>query len=109
MVTQTAKIFAQNKPDAGINTNLFTVSTGNNAQISIFVANQLGDYDRFTIALVPASTSQQPENYLAYSTPLSANGVLAFSGIYLNSGDKVFVSSELGNCSFTATGIDFGP
>lgn len=109
MNNQTPKIFGQNKPDAGINTNLFTVTLGNQAQISIFVANQLDDYDRFTIALVPASQSQQPENYLAYSTPLYANGVLAFSGIYLGPGDKVFVSSEGGNCSFTATGIDFSP
>lgn len=108
-MNQTLKIFGQNKPDAGINTNLFTVSTGNQAQLSIFVANHLNDYDRFTIALVPSSESQQPENYLAYATLLSANGVLAFSGIFLNSGDRVFVMSELGQCSFTATGIDFSP
>jgi hypothetical protein len=104
---QTPKIFGQEKPDANINTNLFTVATGHQAQISIFIANQFNDYDRFTIALVPNATSQQPENYLAFATPLSGNGVLAFSGIYLNAGDKVFVSSEGGNCSFTATGIDF--
>lgn len=108
-MTDTPKIFGQQKPDAAINTNLFTVTTGHQAQISIFVANQSTDYDRFTIALVPNSQSQQPENYLAYATPLSANGVLAFSGIYLNEGDKVFVSTQLGQCSFTATGIDFGP
>ena len=106
-MAQTSKIFGQNKPDAGINTNLFTVSAGHSAQISIFVANQFTDYDYFTIALVPSSESQQPENYLAYETPLSANGIFAFSGIYLNDGDKVFVSTRLGNCSFTATGIDF--
>ncbi len=104
---QTPKIFGQQKPDANINTNLFTVTTGHNAQVSIFVANQSEDYDRFTIALIPFSQSQQPENYLAFNTPLSANGVLAFSGIYLNSGDTVFVSTNLGQCSFTATGIDF--
>ena len=109
MTTQTPRIFGQNKPDAEINTNLFTVSTSHQAQISIFVANQSGDYDRFTIALVPYNQSQQPENYLAYATPLSANGVLAFSGIYLNDGDAVYVSSLLGNCSFTATGLDFSP
>lgn len=106
---QTPKIFGQQKPDALINTNLFTVGTAHQAQVSIFVANQSGDYDRFTIALVPYSQPQQPENYLAYSTPLSANGVLAFSGIYLNAGDAVYVTSQLGNCSFTATGIDFEP
>lgn len=109
MPSQTPKIFGQNKPDAAINTNLFTVTMGNQAQVSIFVANQGADYDRFTVALVPFSQSQQPENYLAYATPLSANGVLAFSGIYLNEGDAVYVSSELGQCSFTATGIDFSP
>jgi len=37
---------------------------------------------------------------------LPAHGVIAFSGIYLNSGDRVQVSTELGQCSFTATGLD---
>lgn len=106
-MSQTPKIFGQEKPDVAINTNLLTVGTGHQAQLSIFIANQFDDYDRFTIALVPSATSQQGENYLAYSTPISGNGVIAFSGIYLNEGDMVFVSSEGGNCSFTATGIDF--
>lgn len=105
-MSQTPKIFGQNKPVAMIDTNLFTVTTGHQAQISIFVSNQSGDYDRFTIALIPYSQSEQAENYLAYHTPLPANGVIAFSGIYLNSGDRVQISTELGQCSFTATGLD---
>ena len=109
MSTQTSMIFGQNKPDAGIQTNLFTVSSLHQAQVSIFVANQGEEYDRFTIALVPNSVSVQPENYLAYNTPLIGNGVIAFSGIYINEGDQVLVSSTEGNCSFTATGMDFGP
>ena len=108
-MAQTSKIFGQNKPDAGVDTNLFTVGGTNEAQISIFVCNQGNDWERFTIALVPNNQSEQPENYLAFNTLLSRNGVLAFSGIFLNSGDKVQVSSTDGNCSFTATGIDFSP
>ena len=108
-MNQTPKIFGQNKPDPMIDTNLFTVAGTNQAQISIFVSNQSNDWERFSIALVPNNQSEQPENYLAYNTLLSANGVLAFSGIYLNSGDKVQVSSIGGNISFTATGIDFSP
>lgn len=103
----TPKIFGQQKPTLLVNTNLFTVTVGRTAQISIFVANQSNNYDRFTIALVPFNTSQQVENYIAFSTPLSSNGVIAFSGIFLNSGDQVWVSTELGQCSFTATGIEF--
>jgi len=106
---QTLKVFGQNKPDAGFDTNLFTVAIDNQAQFSIFVANQSNTYERFTIAIVPNSQSEQPENYIAYNTYLYPNGVIAFSGLYLNSGDKVQVSSENGNCSFTATGIDFSP
>lgn len=109
MATQTLRIFGQNKPDAGISTNLFTVTGLNQVQTSIFIANQGLDYDRFFVALIPASTSEQPENFIAYNTPLSGGGVLAFSGIYLNSGDSVWVKSELGTVSFTATGVDFGP
>lgn len=108
-MAQTLKIFGQNKPDAGFNTNLFTVTINNQAQVSIFVANQSTAYDRFTIALIPDEQSEQPENYIAYNTYLYPNGVIAFSGLYFNSGDKVQVSSENGNCSFTATGIEFLP
>lgn len=108
-MVQTPKIFGQNKPPANVDTNLFTVANTNQAQISIFVCNQADDYERFTISLVPANQSEQPENYLAFNTLLSRNAVLAFSGIYLNNGDKVQVSSVGGNCSFTATGIDFSP
>ena len=103
---QTPKIFGQNKPDAQIDTNLFTVSNGHQAQVSIFVCNQIDNYDRFTIALIPYSQSEQSENYLAYNTPLVNHGILAFSGIYLNSGDRVQVSTQYGQCSFTATGLD---
>lgn len=107
MTTQTPQIFGQNKPSAGIDTNLFTITTNHTAQLTIFVANQGNDYDRFNIALVPNGNSEQPENYLAYNTPIVGNGVLSFSGIFLNSGDKVQVSTQLGQCSFTATGLDF--
>lgn len=108
-MTETLKIFGQNKPDAGFNTNLFTVAEDNQCIFSIFVANQSPAYDRFTIALIPKEQSEQPENYIAYNTWLYPNGIIAFSGLYLNSGDKVQVSSTNGNCSFTATGSEFSP
>ena len=106
-MTDTPMIFGQNKPVKLIDTNLFTVATGHQAQVSIFVANQDVDYDQFTIALIPFDESEQVQNYLAYNTQIIGNGILSFSGIYLNSGDMVKVSTQLGQCSFTATGIDF--
>jgi len=108
-MTSTPMIFGQNIPAAMTDTNLFTVAAGHQAQLTIYVANQAPAYDRFTIALVPFNTSEQPENYLAYETPIVSNGILAFSGLYLNSGDRVQVSTNNGSCSFTATGIDFSP
>lgn len=106
-MAQTLKIFGQNKPDPNVDTNLFTVGNTNQAQISIFICNQSNDWDRFSISLVPANQSEQLENFLAYNTLISKNAVMAFSGIYLNAGDRVQVYSNGGNCSFTATGIDF--
>lgn len=106
-MAQTPRIFGQNKPDPNVDTNLFTVGNTTKAQISIFVCNQGDDWERFNVALVPSNQSEQPENYLAYNTLISKNAVMAFSGIYLNSGDKVQVSSVGGHCSFTATGIEF--
>jgi hypothetical protein len=105
----TPRLLGQNKPDALVNTNLFTVTTGNQVQFSLFVCNQDSEIDRFTVALIPAGEPETLNTYIAYRTPLIGNGVFAASGLYLNSGDQVVVESENGYISFTATGIEIAP
>lgn len=109
MTTTTPRLLGQNKPDAGVNTNLFTVTTGNKVQFSLFVCNQNSAIDRFTVALVLAGEPETASSYIAFRTPLIGNGVFAASGLYLNSGDQVIIESENGNISFTATGIEIAP
>lgn len=109
MPTTTPKILGQNKPDPGVDTNLFTVPAGKQVQFSIFVCNQYPELDRFTIALIPAGEAELPSSYIAYDTPLIGNGVFAASGMYLNSEDQVKVICQNGQISFTATGIEVDP
>ena len=106
MTTTLPRILGQKKPDAMVDTNLFTVTPGNQAQFSLFVCNQ-GDYiDRFTISLIPAGEIESPSTYIAYDTPLVGHGVFAASGLYLNGNDQVKVMTQGGNISITATGIE---
>jgi len=103
------QILGQVKPTLTVDTLLFTVTPGNTVQFSVFICNQSSAYDNYSIALVPYGTVEMPSSYLAYNTALAGGGTVAFSGLYLNGGDSVYVQSTLGNCGFTATGIDFLP
>lgn len=109
MANTTPRLLGQNKPDAGVNTNLFTVTTSHQVQFSLFVCNQNDEIDQFTVALVPAGEPETVNTYIAYKTPLIGHGVFAASGLYLNSGDMVMVESLNGDVSFTATGIEITP
>ena len=98
-------IIGQNYPDAGIDTNLFTVADGEQAQFSIFIANHVAVPDRINVALIPMGGTETTASYIASNTQVIGNSVLAFSGLFLNSGDMVQISSRNGTTSFTATGI----
>lgn len=107
MTTTTPKIFGQVKPVANIETTLLTVAYTSQAQMSIFIANQSAVIDRFSIEILPYNTSPDLSRYIAYNTPLLGNGVFAISSVALNSGDQIVVSTANGDCSFTATGLEF--
>ena len=106
-MTTTPRIFGQSKPVAGIETNLLTVAPGTTAQMNMFVANQGAGIDTFSIELIPYQDSPDPARFIAYNTPLIGNGVFSISGISLSAGDTVVVSTGAGNCSITATGLEF--
>ena len=105
----TPKILGQAKPAALTTVTLFTVTSSNTVEFSIYINNQSKLYDGYSIALVPNGSAQTAASQLAFNTQLDGGTTTAFSGLYLNSGDRVLVSSTFGNCSFTATGIDFSP
>ena len=105
MTTTAPGILGQNKPAAGVDTNLFTVANGTQVQFNMFVCNQISSQDQFTIALVPSTGIETSATYIAYNTPVTANGVVSLGGLFLNSGDQVRILSVGGNISFTATGL----
>jgi hypothetical protein len=105
MTTTTPQIFGQAKPVALVETTLLTVSGTAQAQLSLFVCNQGATIDNFSIELIPSGDSPDPSRFIAYHTPILANGVFAVAGVSLNSGDSVVVSTVNGNCSITATGL----
>jgi len=105
MTTTTPGILGQNKPSAGVDTNLFTVATGTQVQFNMFVCNQASSADQFNIALVPYLGTENTSTYIAYNTPIIANGLVSLGGLFLNSGDQVQILSVNGTSSFTATGL----
>lgn len=109
MSTTTPRIFGQTKPVAGISTVLLTVGPTYTAQLNIYVSNHSSDPDYFSIEIIPYEDSPDPSRFIAYGTPLLGNGVFAVAGIGLSSGDTVVVSTAMGECSFTGTGLQFGP
>lgn len=104
-MAQTPSILGQNFPDIDVETVLFTVPTDNMVQFSVFVANHAAEYDRITIALVPAGGLEIPANYIAFGTPLMPNACIAFSGLHMNTQDKIVIKSKNGTSSFVATGV----
>lgn len=98
-------ILGQKQPDADVDVDLFFVPPASQVQCTIFVANQASQIERVTISLIPYGSNPGTYNYIASNTPLSPNACIAFAGIFLNSGDQVIVRSDLGQCSFTATGM----
>lgn len=108
MAITTPRIFAQLKPDDIVNeSRLFQLNDNTQAQVTLYVCNQGGSVEYMRIALVPANTTLTNPRFIAYDTPLTGNGVFSVSGIGLNEGDSIWVKSNFGNLSFTATGIEF--
>lgn len=106
MSVNTPRIFGQLKPTDTITpTLLYSVAVNTRAQVTLFVCNQSSDIEFFRIALVPSGGTLINARYIAWDSPLAGNGVFSVSGIGLNQGDSIWVRSNFGNLSFTATGL----
>jgi hypothetical protein len=107
MTINTPRIFGQIKPTDTDQPNLlYTVQLGTRAQVTIFVCNQENIPEFFRIALIPNGQGFAAARYIAWDTPLIGNAVFSVSGIGMNQGDSIWVKSNSGNLSFTATGIE---
>jgi hypothetical protein len=120
-MTITSTIFQELKPNAAIETNMFTVDAGfYGVQAQMLVVNQSNalvnsgelrpeysrdcDYVRICITNAAVSTSA---GYIAYDTLMPPNHVAQWQEINLSTGDNVFVTSEKGQCSFVFTGVGY--
>lgn len=107
-MTMTPRIFAQAKPSGSPNESLlYTLPFGTTGQVTLFVCNQSNAVDFFRIALVPTGGNVNTARYVAYDTPITGNGVFAMSGIGLSSNDSIYIKSQNGDLSFTATGVEY--
>jgi hypothetical protein len=104
-MAQTPTIIGQNKPDAGVLTTLLAIGPTQQAQFSVFVCNQNSEIDEITVSLLRATEAESDATYIAFNTPMIGNSVIAFAGLFLNSGDQVRVISKNGTSSFNATGM----
>jgi hypothetical protein len=93
---------------AGAATDLYTVPAGSSAVVStIAVNNPTTSATSFRIAVVKSGETLALKNWIAFDIPLSANSTTTLTlGITLATGDKIVVSNDTGNISFTAFGSE---
>ncbi|CAB4122462.1 hypothetical protein UFOVP29_24 [uncultured Caudovirales phage] len=95
------QIFHQGKPDAGVDTLLYT--SAGKVIANIWLGNQSGE-DHVSIAIVPNGNTLSDENYIAYDTPVATNYIFYLQTICFGLGDTVWIRSQNGTSSFTLTG-----
>jgi hypothetical protein len=93
---------------AGAAVDLYTVPTGKEAVIStIAISNPTTSATRYRVAVVPSGETLAVKNWIAFDIPISANTTTTLTlGITLAAGDKIKVSNDTGNVSFTAFGSE---
>ena len=93
---------------AGAATDLYTVPAGKEAVIStIAVSNPTTSATTYRIAVVPSGETLALKNWIAFDIPLSANTTTTLTlGLTLAAGDKIQVSNDTANISFTAFGSE---
>jgi hypothetical protein len=93
---------------AGAATDLYTVPASKEAVIStIAVSNPTTSATTYRIAVVPSGETLALKNWIAFDIPLSANTTTTLTlGLTLAAGDKIQVSNDTANISFTAFGSE---
>lgn len=98
------RIFEQAKPSAGDSIDLYTVPPGSTATGTLYISAQIG-YDIVSCQLIPAADPEPlDKHYIMYQTELRGWVPIYLQQIYLNSGDRVRISTLYGDCGFTFTG-----
>lgn len=91
-------------PPANTPTTLYTIPEGLLQSFTVCAANLFDGPNNITIQL--CNESAGPENTIEPGSELAKAGVCERSGIILNEGQYIRVSSTNGDVAFTAWGID---
>lgn len=96
---------------AGVPVAAYTVPSGKQAIVStINVANLSTSAQTYRIAHVPSGETLAKKHWIAFDIPVPANSTDPWTtGISMNSGDILYVSSDSADMSFTAHGTEITP
>jgi len=88
------------------NTSLYTVPTGEDVELSIFISNQSSQPTRFRIGILEAGQATLPtSNYLNYNTKLFPRTFYQRTDIKATGDDQIIIWAEDANClSFAVYG-----
>lgn len=101
------KSLGQLNPSATTLSTLYTVPSATQAIASTLVVCNQGVSTTFRVAVRPAGASIDPKHYLAYDSPLDANGSIFLTfGMTLTATDVVSVYAGTGNLSFNLFGSE---
>jgi hypothetical protein len=90
----------------GANVDLYTVPAASSAVVStLTVSNLAQTAGAYRYAVVPSGQTLAKKHWIAFDIPIGANSTDTFTiGVTLATGDKIAVSSDTTNVSFTAFG-----
>jgi hypothetical protein len=93
---------------AGALTDLYTVPAATQSAISTVTATNLStSATTIRILVLPSGQTAEKKNFITFDAPIGANSTEAFSlGITLGAGDKIQVSSDIADVSFSAFGSE---
>jgi len=96
--------FASAKPLANTDTLLHTVER---SSLTSIVAVNISGFTRITAWIVPAGEDENPDNWIYYinNIDLSNRNTFETFKIAVNTGDKIYASSESGQVTFFINGI----
>jgi hypothetical protein len=100
------KVLGQSAPSATTDTTVYTVPASTEVVIStVVVANRGATDTTFRLAVRPDAATLANQHYLAYDTPIPANGVVALTlGITMDAADLLVVYAGNANLSFNVFG-----
>jgi hypothetical protein len=106
--TGTANASTTGTTYAGANVDLYTVPASTQTVAStVTISNLSTSATTYRIAVVPSGETLAKKHWIVFDAPIAANSTETYTiGMTLATGDKIKVSSDSGNVSFSAFGSE---